>query len=92
MMYDTEVKSAPVSKNTTKRLLSSIIDPKVGHAVFVKDDWVGEYARSVNPADWKIQEFDPLKSEYPFILGFEAAGTVVQLGEGVSSLAVGDKV
>lgn len=53
MMYDTEVKSAPVSKNTTKRLLSSIIDPKVGHAVFVKDDWVGEYARSVNPADWK---------------------------------------
>ena len=53
MMYDTEVKSAPVSKNTTNRLLSSIIDPKVGHAVFVKDDWEGEYARSVSPADWK---------------------------------------
>ena len=60
--------------------------PEAGN-VLIREESVG-----LNPADWKIQEFDPLKSEYPFILGFEAAGTVVQLGEGVSSLAVGDKV
>ncbi|KAF7789620.1 hypothetical protein EIP86_000566 [Pleurotus ostreatoroseus] len=60
--------------------------PEAGN-VLIHEESVG-----LNPADWKIQEFDPFKSEYPFILGFEAAGTVVQLGEGVSSLAVGDKV
>ena len=46
----------------------------------------------LNPADWKIQEYDPFKSKYPLIFGCEAAGTVVQLGAGVTSLTVGDKV
>ncbi|KAF7789621.1 hypothetical protein EIP86_000567 [Pleurotus ostreatoroseus] len=46
----------------------------------------------LNPFDWKVQEYDPFKSKYPLIFGCEAAGTVVQSGAGVTSLAVGDKV
>lgn len=32
------------------------------------------------------------KVEFPFVLGHEAAGTVVELGQGVDGLAVGDRV
>ena len=50
---------------------------------------------SVNPADWKAREgwlarfFD---YRFPFVLGFDAAGVVVEIGEGVTDLAVGDRV
>lgn len=49
----------------------------------------------VNPADWKFregynQQFFPL--EFPFVLGFDASGVVVGLGEGASRFAVGDRV
>jgi NADPH:quinone reductase-like Zn-dependent oxidoreductase len=50
---------------------------------------------SVNPIDWKIlsgamQEFFPLK--LPVILGWDASGTVKQLGQGVTQFKVGDRV
>ena len=50
---------------------------------------------SVNPADWKSREgwlaryFD---YTFPFVVGFDAAGVVAEVGEGVSGLAVGDRV
>lgn len=50
---------------------------------------------SVNPADWKCREgwlapfFD---CRFPFIVGFDAAGVVAALGEGVTEVAVGDRV
>lgn len=49
----------------------------------------------MNPADWKCREgwlasfFD---YRFPFVLGFDVAGTVVALGEGVTAVAVGDRV
>lgn len=49
----------------------------------------------VNPADWKAREgwlasfFD---YQFPFVLGFDAAGLVAEIGDGVSGLAVGDRV
>lgn len=52
-------------------------------------------AASVNPADWKTRE--GLLSRYityafPFVLGFDLAGTVDALGEEVTQFAVGDRV
>ena len=52
-------------------------------------------ATSINPIDWKIlsgamQQFMPQK--FPLILGRDAAGTVKQLGEGVTQFKVGDRV
>lgn len=53
------------------------------------------HATSVNPIDWKIR--DGLMSArygtaFPLVLGFDAAGEVASLGEGVRGFAVGDAV
>ena len=48
-------------------------------------------AAGVNPSDWKKREglMDP---ELPQTMGYEAAGLVDELGEGVADVAVGDRV
>lgn len=49
----------------------------------------------VNPADWKCREgrlADYFAYRFPFILGFDAAGVVVAVGEGVGDFALGDDV
>lgn len=53
------------------------------------------HAAGVNPVDWKIRKglFKGGRDyTFPLILGFDVAGTVEQLGEGVSSVQVGDAV
>lgn len=52
-------------------------------------------AAGVNPAEWKLRaglfgEFMPV--EFPCGVGFEAAGVVDEVGEGVSGVSVGDAV
>lgn len=65
--------------------------PKPGTGeVLIKVAYAG-----VNPADWKFregynQQFFEL--EFPFVLGFDAAGVVESIGEDVSEFAVGDRV
>lgn len=49
-------------------------------------------AVALNPVDWMIQETGLFVSKWPAILGWEAAGVVVEVGEGVESPAIGDKV
>ena len=48
-------------------------------------------AAGVNPSDWKKRQglMDP---QLPQTLGYEAAGVVDELGEGVAGVAVGDRV
>ena len=48
-------------------------------------------AAGVNPSDWKKREglMDP---ELPQTMGYEAAGVVDELGEGVADVAAGDRV
>lgn len=50
---------------------------------------------SVNPVDWKIREGmlkDMLPHQFPLILGWDAAGTIAQVGSDVHQFKVGDKV
>jgi len=47
---------------------------------------------ALNPAEWKIRDFGILLTEFPAILGVEAAGTVAVVGDGVTQFSVGDRV
>ncbi|THH23065.1 hypothetical protein EUX98_g8110 [Antrodiella citrinella] len=49
-------------------------------------------AASLNPVDWKIQMYGVAVTIFPAILGSDSAGTVVEVGEGVTRVAVGDRV
>ena len=60
--------------------------PNAGQ-VLVKVETAG-----LNPADWKIHDLDFAVKSYPTIIGFDGAGVVVQLGEGVKNVKVGDRV
>ena len=48
-------------------------------------------AAGVNPSDWKKRQ-GLLDGEPPQTMGHEAAGVVDELGEGVTDVAVGDRV
>jgi NADPH:quinone reductase-like Zn-dependent oxidoreductase len=52
-------------------------------------------ATSINPADWMVRSgevADLIPVAFPYILGCDLAGTVVEVGEGVSSFKPGDRV
>lgn len=53
-------------------------------------------AAGVNPVDWKSRLGGPIRGLFdpdaPVILGWDVAGTVVEVGPGVTRLAVGDRV
>ena len=60
------------------------------HEVLIKV----EYA-AVNPVDWKIGEGvlrEKLPHEFPVILGWDAAGEIAEVGEGVKTFKAGDAV
>ena len=49
-------------------------------------------AISINPADWAIQEMGIIVSDYPSILGYDAAGTVFAVGSDITNFKIGDRV
>lgn len=53
------------------------------------------HAAGLNPADWKLREgwlSDIFVPDFPFALGFDVAGIVVDRGADVTNLAIGDRV
>jgi NADPH:quinone reductase-like Zn-dependent oxidoreductase len=52
-------------------------------------------ATSINPADWRVRSGavkDFLPIAFPYIPGLDLAGTVVEVGEGVTGFEPGDRV
>lgn len=52
-------------------------------------------ATSVNPVEWKIREGGLARlfpCLFPLVLGWDAAGTIAALGEGVTGFEIGDRV
>ncbi len=52
---------------------------------------IAVHAAGVNPSDWKKRQ-GLMDEELPQTMGYEAAGVVDELGEGVDDVAVGDRV
>ena len=50
------------------------------------------HAAALNPVDWIVRALGIIITEYPAVVGYDAAGMVTKLGEGVTNFAVGDKV
>ena len=53
------------------------------------------HATSINPIDWKIRQGylkDMIPFQFPVILGWDAAGVIVEKGSKVDSFNVGDRV
>jgi NADPH:quinone reductase-like Zn-dependent oxidoreductase len=64
-------------------------EPKAGEVV------VRVIASSVNPVDWLVRDGGAksfVKVKFPVILGCDLAGQIVEVGPGVTRLAVGDEV
>jgi len=68
--------------------IETIPTPVAGHGEVL----VQVQASSVNPVDYKIIEANFANESLPITLGFDVAGTVVQVGEGCTRLKVGDRV
>ncbi|KAL3459759.1 chaperonin 10-like protein [Aspergillus heterothallicus] len=49
-------------------------------------------ATAINPVDWKIRDHGFFLKSFPAVLGSDAAGEIVSVGESVSGFAVGDRV
>lgn len=49
-------------------------------------------AVALNPIDWKLQREPPFPVPYPVVLGGDVAGEVVEVGDGVEGVRVGDRV
>lgn len=58
-----------------------------GHDILVK-----VAAVSVNPVDTKVRKTRPAEGDAPVILGWDAVGEVVEIGDEVSQFKIGDKV
>ncbi|THH28971.1 hypothetical protein EUX98_g5214 [Antrodiella citrinella] len=64
--------------------VTPVLRPKAGE-VLIRIE-----AAALSPFDWKVKDFGIVITEYPTILGCDSAGTVVEVGEGVTNVAVGD--
>ena len=59
-----------------------------------QDVLVKLYPVGLNPIDWKISlpAYAAMAPAYPFIPGTDGAGVVAEVGEGVDSFKIGDRV
>jgi NADPH:quinone reductase len=94
--------TATATKTMTAMVLNGFGGPEVLHLETIERPRAGPgtvivqvaYA-GVNPADWKAREgwlSRYFQYVFPFVVGFDAAGVVAEIGEGVSGLAIGDRV
>jgi NADPH:quinone reductase len=57
-----------------------------------EDVLVQVHYTSLNPLDCRIRKVSTLKRSFPLVLGFDVYGEIVQVGQKVSDLSIGDRV
>lgn len=87
------------NKNSAAWLRSKQVELEVGPAAYTQpkadEIVVRNRAVAINPIDWiKQVAGDPVFSwiKYPFVLGSDSAGDVVEIGSAVSRFKIGDRV
>ena len=72
--------------------LAEMPDPNVGP----DDDKIQVHAASINPLDWKLlsgyARWTSMELHFPAILGRDASGDVLEVGDNAKSLRAGDRV
>jgi len=89
-MTSTQQKALAISENKGPWIVIDRPIPKPGKGeVLVKI-----HAAALNPVDWKVQKYGWFTEnmKWPAVQGSDASGQVVELGEGVTTFAVGDRV
>ncbi|KAJ3552134.1 hypothetical protein NM688_g4314 [Phlebia brevispora] len=99
--YEVAAENIRNSPDRTKRSWTALVLPTKFGEFEVREVAVPELAPGevlvraeavgLNPSDGYVKYRDLFSPEYPLVLGWDAAGVVVQLGEGVTSPATGDK-
>jgi len=81
-------KALVIPKRFGTPIVDTVAIPRPGKGqVLIKVHSVG-----LNPADARIWKEDLAKPTYPVILGFDVAGEVVEIGDGVRGFSKGDRV
>lgn len=88
MAVPTQQKALLLLEKSGDLTLVDLPIPKPGKDEVLVKIW----SSALNPVDWKVQKFGIFLEDYPILLGYDIAGEVVELGEGVSQVAIGDKV
>jgi len=87
-MSETQLQKALLLTQLGQFNVERIPIPKLGPGeVVIKLD-----AAALNPLDWKMAKRGMYIKEYPRVLGFDGAGVVVDVGQGVNNLVKGDRV
>ncbi|KAJ5766572.1 uncharacterized protein N7511_004188 [Penicillium nucicola] len=84
--------TAPTYTDPSKYELSTVLRPSVTDD---EDVVIRVYAASVNPVDVKKADgvFKmAMKETFPYMIGYDAAGVIVEVGKEVKKLKVGDEV
>lgn len=87
-MAPTKQKALVIDKKQGKMALTTVDVPKPGpNDILIRIQSVG-----LNPLDWKIHKLGIYRETYPAVLGSDIAGDVVEVGEAVTNVKVGDRV
>ena len=83
-----EHKALVIPEKQAPFVVKSVPTPKPGPGEFL----VKVESAALAPFDWAVQVLGIIVEDYPAILGEDIAGTVVEVGEGVTRFKKGDRV